>query len=239
MSIPLPPVRPRAARGVAAWTAFVLTTAPMAAGAQQAGVPVDYSPAHLPVVGGSIIFAQSGGFAGSGTLRSLGARLHYATGTVQLKAGGAAVSTDVDGLDGGMGLHAAVALVLIPPRPARAVNAQIGVGWVRLDSDVGSDLTTFDVPIGVGVGIYAPTPAGPAELWVAPRVHLRHVDFGANEDSATRIGPGASAGLRFTLAQPQAGFDLVLDGMTLRDPIEEGWNFIGSVSLGLHLLLLR
>jgi hypothetical protein len=239
VSSPLPPGRHRTARIVAAWTAVVLATSPMAAGAQQAGIPVDYSPAHLPVVGGSILFAQGGGFAGSGTLRSLGARLHYATGIVQLKAGGAAVSTDVDRLDGGMGLHAAVALSLIAPRPARAVNAQIGVGWVRLDSDVGSDLTTFDVPFGVGVGIYAPTPAGPAELWVAPRVHLRHVDFGAGADSATRIGPGASAGLRFTLAQPQAGFDLVLDGMTLRDPFQDGWSFIGSVNLGLHLLLLR
>jgi opacity protein-like surface antigen len=230
---------PRWVRARIALVAAAFCALAPAASAQQAAVPVEHSPAHLPVIGGSLIFAQGAGFAGSGTLRSFGGRLHYGTGTVRLVAGAHWVSTDFEGLDDGFGLQGSVALSLVRPRPARAVDAQVGFGWLRLDTDTGEGIDFFDLPIGVGIGIYAPTPAGPAELWAAPRVHLRHVELPNDVASATRIGPGASAGVRFTLAGPQAGFDLILDGLTLRDPVRDDWRFMGSVSLGLHLLLLR
>lgn len=217
---------------------LLFTLAPAAA-AQQAGIPVEHSPAHLPVIGGAVVFAQGAGYVGTGTLRSLGGRLHYGTGTAQLKAGLHHVFTDFAGFDDGLGVQASFALSLVQPRPARAIDAQIGFGWLSIDTDAGDGIDFIDVPLGVGIGIYAPTPAGPAELWAAPRVHLRHVTMPGDDADATRIGPGASAGLRFTLAGPQAGFDLILDGLMLRDPTEDDWRFMGSFSLGLHLLLLR
>lgn len=221
---------------------FVLATLPCAAAAQQPGLPVDHSPAHLPVTGVHLDFGQGSGFAGTGRLRSFGGRLHHAFGGLQLMAGVHRVSTDREGLEDGYGAQASLAFRVLEPRPRRVANVQAGVGWARLDDTAGGGgVTLVDVPLSVSLGAYLPTPLGPAEAWVAPRAHVRHVSRTAVgvEDDGTSIGPGGSVGLRFTLADAQAGFSIALDGMTLRDPVEDEWRFLGAFQLALHLLLLR
>lgn len=234
--------RPAAARVRLALLVALLPSLPaVPAGAQQAGLPIEHSPAHLPVAGFHLDFGQGSGFAGSGRLRSLGGRLHFALSGAQLVLGAHHVSGDADAFDDGIGLQGTVAVQLLEARPAKTMNVQAGLGWLRLESETGGKLVLIDVPVGVAFGLYAPTPLGPAELWAAPRLHLRHADISGNDVAAdgTRVGPGASAGVRFTFANTQAGFGLALDGLVLRDPSREAWRFLGSFGLSLHLLLLR
>lgn len=215
---------------------------PGAASAQQAGLPVDHSPAHLPVFGFHLDFGRGSGYAGTGTLRSLGGRLQLSFDDVQIIAGAHHVNPERDVFEPGLGVQGTVALRLLEPRPRRVANVQAGIGWLRLDATGGGDLTFIDIPIGVSIGAYLPTPLGPAEAWAAPRVQLRHVSqdvAGAADDDGTFLGGGGSVGLRFTLADAQAGFSIAVDGLALRDPVEDDWRLLGAFDLALHLLLLR
>ena len=207
--------------------------------AQHAGLPVDHSPTHRRVVGGHLDFGQSGGFAGTGTLRSLGVRGHVAEGHYQLLVGVHSVSPEANGLEAGIGLGATVALQLESAQPLRTSNVQAGFGIVRLDREAGGSVTMIDLPVSLAVGLDVPTRAGTAEAWIAPRVHVRHLEISRSDaiDDGTRVGAGASTGLRFTFDDAHAGFGLALDGMGLRDPQDDGWRFIAAFGLSLHLLL--
>jgi hypothetical protein len=209
--------------------------------AQHAGLPVDHSPAHRSVVGGHLDFARSDGFAGTGALRSLGVRAHVATGRFQLIAGGHRVAPEASGLENGIGLGATVALQLEAAQPLRTSNVQAGLGIVRLDREAGGSLTMVDLPISVAVGLDLPTLVGTAEAWFAPRMHLRHLEISKSDelDDGTRVGAGASTGIRFTFDDAQAGFGITLDGMSLRDPRADGGRFIAAFGLSLHVLLDR
>ncbi len=210
---------------------------PASARGQHAGLPIDHAPAHQPVVGVHLDFGVGAGYADTGRLLSLGGRVQAMAGPLQFTLGGHNVSPEADGLKDGIGLQATAALQLHAARPARTTNVQVGFGIVQFEVEGGGEINFIDIPVSLGVGIYAPTPVGPAETWIAPRVHFRQVD--APVGDGWRVGPGASAGLRFTHAEWQTGFGLTLDGFALRDPVGSGWRFMGSFALSLHLLLLR
>lgn len=221
--------------------ALLLLALPCSLTAQQAGLPVDQSPAHLPVFGMHLDFGLGAGYANTGRLRSIGARAHFAREDVQLLAGFHRVSPGHDALENGYGVQATIAWRLLRPRPRRVANIQAGLGWLRFDEEDGDGaITIVDVPLSFALGAYLPTPLGPAEAWVAPRAHVRHASgaLSPTGEGVTRIGPGASAGFRFTLADQQAGASISVDGLALDDPAG-GWRVLGSFQLGLHLLLLR
>jgi hypothetical protein len=207
--------------------------------AQHAGLPVDHSPAHRRVAGGHLDFGQSGGFAGTGALRSLGVRGHVAAGRYQLTLGGHSVSPEANGLEDGIGLGATIALQLEAANLLRTANVQAGFGIVHLGREAGGSVTMIDLPLSLAVGLDMPTRAGPAETWIAPRLHVRHLEISESDEIAdgTRVGAGASAGLRFTFDDAHAGFGLALDGMGLPDPQDDEWRFIAAFALSLHLLL--
>lgn len=208
--------------------------------AQQPGLPVEHSPAHLPVRGILADFGVGAGYAGTGTLVSFGGRLQTAFDRVQIMAGAHAISPSSDALDTGLGIEATIAVQLSPARPRRVINAQVGFAWTdfgAVDDDVG--ITFIDVPLSLAVGAYLPTPKGPAEAWFAPRLHIRHTANRRSFDPGTRVGPGLSAGLRFTTAAPQLGGSISVDALGMDDPARDGWRVLTSFDITLHLLLLR
>lgn len=209
--------------------------------AQEPGLPVYHSPAHLPVRGVLADFGIGAGYAGTGRLLSYGGRLQSAFDAIQIFAGVHGVSPDADGLGSGIGLEAAIAWRLLEPRPRRVANLQVGVAWTDIDATGDRDgITFFDVPLSASLGAYLPTPAGPAEAWIAPRVHLRHTAVDTPDfEGGTYVGPGLSAGLRFTTAAPQLGGSIAVDGLGLKDPATDSWRLLTAVSLTVHWLLLR
>jgi hypothetical protein len=170
-----------------------------------------------------------------------GARVIHAAGRLQFGAGVARISPDADFLETGTVLHATFAVQLQEPRPRRAVNLQLGFGATSIDAESGGTLRVIDVPLSLAVGSFAPTPVGPAELWAAPRLHVRRTStsVASADDAETHIGPGLSMGLNFTFARSQLGLDVATEFLAMKDPAADAWRGLVAGSVSLHLLIAR
>jgi hypothetical protein len=204
--------------------------------AQPAGFPVHLSPAHSRVFGVYADFGASAGWAGSGGMERLGARLRFTTPKIQLLAGVGRVAADAESLHAGVALHGLAALSLGQRTPRRQCLFA-GVGWTDLGGAAGTSFAQLDVPIGVGLARYAPAPMGAVELWGAPRLHLRSAQRTALGARArvTRVGLGASAGLSFTRPRTQIGGGLSVDALVIDDP-GRGRRFLGAFGISLFYL---
>lgn len=214
--------------------AAVLLYPPPAASGQRPGFPVLYAPSHTPVIGGAVEFGVGGGTAGTGTLLSAGGRLNLSLGTQwQVMAGAAWVGAGEEGVEDGVAIQGTIAMRVREPRPTIGVNVQAGVSVLDLDA-----VSILDVPIGVGIGLYGPTPLGPAEFFVAPRLHVRRFDVTGRDDE-TVAGGGISGGLSYTHASAQVGLSISGDLLVLRDPAEDAVRATGALGITFHLLRLR
>jgi hypothetical protein len=214
--------------------AGVLAGGASGASGQRPGFPVLYAPAHTPVVGGAVEFGVGGGTAGTGTLVSAGGRLNLSLGVRwQVMAGAAWVGAGEEGVEDGVAFQGTIAMRLREPRPTIGVNVQAGASVLDMDA-----VSILDVPLGVGIGLYGPTPLGPAEFFVAPRLQVRRFDVAGGDDE-TVAGGGVSAGLSYTHASAQVGFSISGDLLVMRDPAEDAVRATGALGVTVHMLRLR
>jgi hypothetical protein len=219
--------------------AIVLVSAGRAvpAEAQHAGLPVHLSPAHARLTGGYLDFGSSAGWAGSGRLDRLGARLRFTTPKLQIVAGAGRVSADGGGLDPGISFGGLLAYSF-GQRTTRRLGLFAGVGWTDLDGPAGAGLQQLDAPVGLGFALHAPSPIGVFELWGAPRLHLRSSRRTSLDiaDRVTRVGLGLSTGIGYTRPRSQLGLGLSADALVIGDPERGGTALVASIGVSLHYL---
>ena len=91
-----------------------------------------------------------------------------------------------------------------------AVTLQAGLGRYRQDTIEGGKLTTWQVPLGLGVALTIPNPAFSIKPWLAPRIDLRRISESGGAVSGTESDTRAKFGI-------SGGVDLgFLSGLSVR-----------------------
>ncbi len=205
------------------------------ASGQLASRPVYLDPGPaLSVTELTIAVGYGHGYRAVSNRRLLNGDIALGFGHVRIRAAAGALTSGEGGQQTQTARAADITLQLKETIQFPVLSLLFGIGHHAIDDSLAGDVAQIDFPLGLGVGVYAPTPSGiTARLWLGPRFQMRYTsrEVGQLKSSDWNAGGGLSIGLACRLPG-EIMAQLAADWLMINDAFDPKTHHEVTIGLG-------